>query len=66
MLSCEEATRLMSDARERPLKVSERLVLGVHVSICTGCRRFGSQMDVLHKAMQNFAGGKNESTEDDK
>ncbi|MBL4864965.1 MAG: hypothetical protein JKY67_01150 [Pseudomonadales bacterium] len=56
----------MSDSRERPLKLSERMVLRVHISMCAGCRKFGPQLEVLHNAMQNFAKGENEIEQDSK
>ncbi|MEK9712851.1 MAG: zf-HC2 domain-containing protein [Thalassolituus sp.] len=51
MLSCEQATRLMSERQERPLSFSEKASLKLHTSICTGCREFGRQMDDLRKLL---------------
>ncbi|MDA8416294.1 MAG: zf-HC2 domain-containing protein [Betaproteobacteria bacterium] len=47
MLNCHEATRLMSEARDRQLSVSERLHLRLHWGICTGCRRFRRQLEQI-------------------
>ncbi len=61
MLNCREATRLMSEARERPLKSGEKLSLKMHVTMCSGCRNFGRQMQVLHQVIRAYAGGTDES-----
>jgi predicted anti-sigma-YlaC factor YlaD len=55
MLSCEEATRLMSDAMERPLSVRDRLSLNVHLAMCKGCRNFGQQVQGLRKVARAYA-----------
>lgn len=55
MLSCEEATRLMSDAMERPLAVRERLSLNVHLVMCKGCRNFGHQVQGLRQVARQYA-----------
>ncbi|MEK9765741.1 MAG: zf-HC2 domain-containing protein [Thalassolituus sp.] len=51
MLSCEQASRLMSDRQERPLSFSVKASLKLHTSISTGCREFGRQMDDLRKLL---------------
>lgn len=60
MLSCREATRLMSEARERELAVSERLSLTMHKTICAACRNFERQLPVLGELMRRFAAGAGE------
>ncbi len=50
-LSCKEAARLQSHAMARPLSFLERLGLGLHLLICSWCRRFGSQVRLLHSTM---------------
>lgn len=54
MLSCEEATRLMSDALDRPLAVKERLSLNVHLVMCKGCRNFGRQVQGLRQVAREY------------
>lgn len=49
MMNCDEATRLMSEAQERPLTLSEKTSLRFHTMMCTGCRRFGEQMTLLRQ-----------------
>jgi hypothetical protein len=55
MLSCRESTELMSQARERPLTLRERVALNLHWAMCAACRRFDRQMDVLREAARRFA-----------
>jgi predicted anti-sigma-YlaC factor YlaD len=55
MLSCKEATRLMSDAQDRKLGLAERLQLDLHLAICKGCRNFGDQMAFLRRACRAWA-----------
>jgi hypothetical protein len=46
-LSCEEASRLTSDALDRELSRSERWALSLHRFVCRGCRRFKKQLDLM-------------------
>lgn len=46
-LTCEEASRLTSDALDRELSRSERWALRVHRLLCGGCRRFKQQLDIM-------------------
>jgi hypothetical protein len=57
MLSCKEATELMSQEQDRPLSLAERLGLRLHVLICAGCRNYRRQMNVLRAACRRFGGG---------
>lgn len=62
MMNCDEATRLMSEAQERPLTLSEKTSLRFHTMMCTGCRRFGEQMTLLR---QFTRAGKTTNPDDD-
>ena len=55
MLSCREATRLLSERQERDLRKGERMALSVHTLLCSGCRQFGRQVVFLRQAMRGFA-----------
>lgn len=54
MLSCKEATQLMSASQERPLSVAEKMQLKLHVTICKGCARFDEQMNFIRRACQGY------------
>lgn len=55
MLDCHDATFLMSQARERGLKFSERMKVRLHTGICRGCARFEKQLPLLGAAARSHA-----------
>ncbi len=55
MLSCKEASRLVSQGLDRRLRLAERVALRLHLFICEGCTRFSKQMALLRKAMDRLA-----------
>ncbi|SFF65954.1 Putative zinc-finger [Fontimonas thermophila] len=61
MLNCRDATRLMSEAQDRPLRWGETISLKMHVMMCSGCRHFGDQMHVLRRIVRAYADGADES-----
>lgn len=52
MLTCKDATRLVSESQERTLGFRERWALRVHLWMCDNCRRFERQIRLLRKAMR--------------
>jgi hypothetical protein len=52
MMSCRQATELLSQALERRLTIGERLRLRVHLVVCVGCRVTGEQFRFLREAMR--------------
>lgn len=56
MLSCKQATELMSQAQDRPLRLAERLSLRVHLWMCAGCTHFGRHLEVLRAACRRMGG----------
>lgn len=57
MLNCKEASRLMSEAQDRPLGLAEKLHLEMHLALCQGCRNFRRQMDFLRAACRRLPFG---------
>lgn len=51
ILSCKEATRLVSQGLDRKLGFGERVMLRVHLAICDGCTNFRNQVDFLRRAV---------------
>jgi predicted anti-sigma-YlaC factor YlaD len=51
MLSCKQATRLVSQGLDRELGFTERVQLRVHLAICAGCTNFSKQVALLRHAM---------------
>ena len=56
-MDCKTATTLMSQGMDRPLDTSERVGLKVHTLMCTGCRNYRSQLQVLRDAARQMAHG---------
>jgi hypothetical protein len=54
MLSCKQASRLLSQSLDRKLSWKERLELRFHLFICEMCTRFAEQLKVMQKAMQDW------------
>ncbi len=54
MLSCHDATRLMSERQERELSGRELVSLRLHVAICTACRRFEKHMGTVRRAAKEY------------
>ena len=57
MLSCRQATELMSQEQDRRLSLAERLGLRLHVLICAACGNYRRQMGILRDACRRFGGG---------
>jgi hypothetical protein len=55
MLSCKEATQLVSQGLDRRLKLWERVTLRVHLAICDGCTHFSRQMAFLRRAVRRLS-----------
>ena len=52
MLTCKEASHLLSEGQERPLGLRERIGLRLHLWMCISCRRFERQLGLLRRAMR--------------
>ena len=55
MLSCKEATRLLSQGEDRKLAFGERLLLRLHLAICDGCRNVNAQFRFLRSAVKRLS-----------
>lgn len=55
MLTCKDASHLISENQERLLSFRERWGLRMHLWMCVGCRRFQQQMVLLRRAMHKLA-----------
>ncbi len=54
MLSCKEASVLMSQAQERKLSWTEKLRLKLHLAMCGACSRFSRQLQFLQHCMRRY------------
>ena len=51
MITCKQASQIISQGLDRKLGLGERLRLRLHLLICIGCRRTRVQLAFLHKAL---------------
>lgn len=56
MLTCKEATQLVSQGLDRRLGPLERISLRLHLLICSGCTNFSRQVRFIRRAMRRLAG----------
>lgn len=56
MLSCKQASRLMSEGLDRELDFAQRAGLRFHLLICTACSRVKSQFAFLHRVAPEYPG----------
>ncbi|MBI3897749.1 MAG: zf-HC2 domain-containing protein [Gammaproteobacteria bacterium] len=54
MLSCKEASRLVSLSIDQRLSWRQRGALRLHLFLCAACTRFKQQAKFLHKAAEEF------------
>jgi predicted anti-sigma-YlaC factor YlaD len=66
MLSCEQATRLLSERQERALSLSEKTSLTMHTAMCSGCRQFGRQVVSLRELVRSAPESKTQKKSEDK
>ncbi|HEY9197929.1 MAG TPA: zf-HC2 domain-containing protein [Gammaproteobacteria bacterium] len=55
MLTCKDASRLVSEGLERPLGWRERWALRLHLWLCDNCRRFERQIRLLRRALRSLS-----------
>jgi hypothetical protein len=54
VISCKEASRLLSQAQDRELLWGERVKLRLHLALCDMCTRFSAQLRVMRRAMERY------------
>ena len=54
MISCKDASRLVSRREDATLGFWDRLTLRLHLSVCAACTRFERQIRFLRTAMQKY------------
>jgi hypothetical protein len=54
VISCKDASRLVSRREDAPLTAWQRLVLHLHLSVCAACARFEKQIAFLRGAMRQY------------
>lgn len=54
LLTCKEASEALSRQHEEPLSFAEKFGLRLHLYICTGCRNFRNNLQLMRAAMQRY------------
>jgi heterodisulfide reductase subunit B len=49
-ITCREATQIVLQAEDRAMPLAERLSLRLHHRICSNCRRFFRQVQLMRQA----------------
>ncbi len=49
--NCKEASQLASDAQERPLSLSEKIGVYIHLLICKPCSNYNKHLKFMRKAI---------------
>jgi len=52
MMTCKQASQLLSQRQDRTLSRRERIGLRLHVWICINCRRFERQLNFMRQILQ--------------
>jgi len=55
MISCREASRLISEKLDRKLSLNERVMLKMHVTMCSVCKHVQYQLEALRKVISSKA-----------
>lgn len=54
LISCKQASRLISQSLDRKLTLSERLKLRAHLFVCDMCRRFQAHLTMIRISVKRF------------
>jgi hypothetical protein len=54
MLSCKQASQIISQSLDRPLAMRERFALNLHLFICKYCKRFSQHIQCLRVAIKQM------------
>ena len=54
MLTCKQASQLISQSLDHPLSLSNRIKLRFHLLICGACSRFKKQLEQLRIALRHM------------
>ena len=54
LVSCRDASRLLSQAEDRPMTAWERTRVRWHLAVCAMCRAFERQVAFMREAMRRY------------
>ena len=53
-LTCKETVRLMLEGEDHELKLSDRTLIRMHLTICRNCSRFSRQVQLMRGALDQW------------
>ena len=56
MLTCREASRLLSEGLDKKLSFADRAALRLHLTLCDACTRVKAQFEFMRRALAAYAG----------
>lgn len=56
LISCKDASRLISQRQDGSLTLRKRWLVRLHLVFCDACRHFELQLEVLREAMHRYRG----------
>jgi hypothetical protein len=56
MLTCREASRLISEGLDKKLSFADRVALRLHLTLCDACTRVKAQFEFMRRALKAYAG----------
>lgn len=54
MLTCKQASQVISQSLDRPLTARERFALSLHLLICKYCRQFSQHLQTIRVALKQM------------
>lgn len=54
MITCKQASQMISQSLDKPLSRAERLQLKLHLFICNACTRFNRQLHLLSNVVKRM------------
>jgi len=61
MLTCKQASRLISEGLDRDLDLAQRASLRLHLLICSACSRVKTQLAFLHRVAPRYPGSEEDA-----
>ncbi len=51
LISCDQATFLISKKKDAELNFFEKIPLGIHLFVCKNCRRYNKQIEIIDQTL---------------
>lgn len=54
MLSCKDVSELLSESQEYRLTLRRRMIILMHLGMCSGCRNLKRQLEAMRKITRQY------------